>query len=407
MTLRIHESAGRATSLLTLFVLSLASLGATLFLAAAPIYLRSIGLSTSESAFLIASTALPNVFLGAPLGRVVDRAPRRSLFFGLSMALASMDVCFVFIVPAISPDMRFWVAIVTIQIAAVLFSLLSTLTYQYLIPSLDSDETKAFASWEVATALASVAAAAISWTVLPHQSVGILILADAAALLVSGVTVTAFWPRSARSQEMEVNAVQAERRSMKIVLSNPILLGAAVGMITIAFCVHSFEANIALISFDGLGFGESRAVTFAALLGAFSATSAMVLQRHHTWITEHLPTTQMWCVNCYLLITLLLSICLYKSLSLLAVAAVFAIAVVEPVWSVVNARLLRAHTPEGRYGEIHGLIRMPRALFTFAGATLVGVFQGMGALWGFALVATLALLLLRTFLRRIGKRSEP
>ncbi len=389
------------SSLLVFFLLSLASVGTSLFLAAAPIYLRSIGLSTAESALLVASTTFPNIFLGASLGRFVDQGSRRSLFLRLSVGLAATELSLMFLVPLARPSLSFWVAAVNMQAAAFLFSALGTLTYQYLIPSLDVDETRAFAKWEVAAAIASVTAAVISLTLLARHSVTVLILIDAVTLLISGTAVFVFWPPGANTEALPIQA-RPYRTAFEIVRSDPVLLGAAVAMIGVAFCIHSLEANIALISYDSLQLSEALSVTFAAALGAVSGASALMLTKYHAFVTRKLHLGQRWCINSYIVIAASLVLSLYKQLPFVAVTAMLAIAVIEPVWAVVNTRLVRSRIHDGRYGELYGLIRMPRALLTFAGATLVGYSQEMGVLWVFAAASTLLLFGLRSLLRYLS-----
>ena len=42
-----------------------------------------------------------------------------------------------------------------------------------------------------------------------------------------------------------------------------------------------------------------------------------------------------------------------------------------PIWSSRNTVRIRSHLPKGRYGEFNGLIRVPRAALTLAGATTI------------------------------------
>ena len=383
-------------------LLFLSAIGTTLFFSAIPIYLRSIGLSTAQTALIVASTALPNMVLGARFGRWVDRSPKKLLFLWLSITLAMVEACLVFALAGVHPEYLFWASAANMQVAAMLFSPLSTLTYQYVIPSLDADETRAFAGWEVASGIASICAAGASLAVLMSQPVRVILIVDAFTLVVAGGLIYRWWPDGANASDT-VETADNKRAALQMLKSDPLLMRTAIAMFAVAFTIHAFEANVALVSYDALRWSDSTSIALAAVLGAVSSASAWMLQRYSAAMSGRILQGQKFCLTGYIVIAAGLWLAFQFEFSILAVVALIAIAIVEPIWSVATTRFVRSRTPAGRYGEIHGLIRMPRALFTMAGATLFGYAHDAGWLWLFAALGCALLLAIRVSMRLRSK----
>ena len=383
-----------------LLVLFVSSIGTSLFMAGLPLYLINMGLSSAEVASIIALTALPNLLLGSKLGRWIDVAKRDTLFLKLSFLLATVELSLVYFLPMTSQSTRPWWALIIMQLFALMFSPLTTLVYQYLIPSLHSDETKIFAIWEFISAGAAVVAAGFSYIFLSRYAVEILLVIDACTFLFAGVATSFLWKPSTPSEDSSTK-VKFSISARSIVLADRTLLGAGLGMIVVAFSVHSIEANTTLINFRELGLSTASSVAVAASLGAVAASSAWVIQRKSIWVANNLWDLQKYCLISYAIVLGFLALALYVQNGFLAVVSILIGALIEPIWSVTNTRILRARTPEGRYGEVHGLLRMPRALFTIIGASLVGWSQDREELWKFALISAILVLLTNAVLQII------
>lgn len=388
-----------------LLILFLSSIGTTLFMAGIPLYLLGLGMATVEVTTLLALTAVPNMLFGWVLGRLVDNSDRRFLYLSLSIGLALLELVIVFLLPALDGKMQIVLAFIVMQVFAFCYSPLSTLTYQYLVPSLHPDETKIYAIWEFTIAAAAALAALFIYIFLSSFSLQYLVIVDAVSFLVAGIAVWVLWRDPLQPRQASDVLCRPDRSSaFRLILADPILLAAGSAMIVVAFTIHAVEDNAALIMYRELQLGDAVAASIAASLGAVAAVAAWGVQRHSHLVASALGVLHQFCLLAYFVVALILGFALHAKLTSLAVCAVLLGAMVEPVWSVVNNRLLRSRAPAGRYGEIHGLLRMPRAMATILGAWLVGWSQGIGHLSIFSLAA--AAILLITCLTLFGAQAR-
>jgi hypothetical protein len=172
----------------------------------------------------------------------------------------------------------------------------------------------------------------------------------------------------------------------------------------VALVMSSIEVNTTLISIEALKFADNISVSAAAALGGVAVISAWLCERMSKTITNNLASSQILTLAFYGMVAGLMAFAFYFDSAVLVLASIFIAAFIEPIFGVVNVRLIRQGTPPGMYGEVNGLIRMPRAILTTSGVILVGFAQTANKLWLFAAIGFVMLFIVTTIavLRKSG-----
>jgi MFS family permease len=384
-------------------LLFLSSLGTCVFMASMPAYLLSIGFSAIGTAALIGMTALPNAFFGLHLGRLVDRSQKRALFFRLSVFLAGVECLILFCGSFYEGGAKVYLIGALLLPFAFAFSPLMTLIYQYIIPSLHEDEGKVFAIWEGLTALAAILSAVVAYLFLSVWPASSLIIFDAATFVIAGFLVSHWWDVPAVQAEAD-KAGQSWKTTLRLVMGDARLWMTALAMFVVALVMSSIEVNTTLISIEALKFADNISVSAAAALGGVAVISAWLCERMSKTITNNLASSQILTLAFYGMVAGLMAFAFYFDSAVLVLASIFIAAFIEPIFGVVNVRLIRQGTPPGMYGEVNGLIRMPRAILTTSGVILVGFAQTANKLWLFAAIGFVMLFIVTTIavLRKSG-----
>lgn len=341
------------------------------------LHLLEIGYSAATTSMAIALTAIPNVFFGQLLGRWVDRSSKKKLFVGLSLYLATIEL---FLLGASG----WWsgshsaAAVITLMVAFSFgYSPLMTLIYTYLVPSLDNDESRIFVLWEKANAVAMILGGLIGFILLHYVSAGWLILLHVFTLIIAAALIPKLWrPLLAVSTGAVKDELKSPKTSglalIKSLIADRTLVVTAFTMWVLAMSVVSVENNNLAIGWLELKLGTSFSALSVCLYATINLFGSQWLSSQSNWLKANLIKTQRR--------TLIASACILSVMCLgsvlqvpeLGFVSLLLISFLEPTTSVTSNLLIRSRVDMQKIGEVYGLIRMPRALFTILGTTIIG-----------------------------------
>jgi hypothetical protein len=105
-------------------------------------------------------------------------------------------------------------------------------------------------------------------------------------------------------------------------------------------------------------------------------------------------------------ILVLFSMSVHFHFPLYALALPVWIGFMIPIWNTNNTLILRNNIPSNQYGEVFGFIRIPRALLTFLGMSIIGWCQDKNLVGQAAAVSGCLLLLTALYLSYLDSDTK-
>lgn len=155
--------------------------------------LLKIGYSSSFVSFAIGATIIPNLFLGPMLGKLVDRSSKVKLHTILCAFLAVIVISLGYFSFNLDLEVGKYVIIFLMVAYNCFMSPLNTLLYQYIVPSLDENESKAYIVWERYEALGIFLASSVGFVLMKQGLEKWLLAFDAVSFIICALIVHGSW----------------------------------------------------------------------------------------------------------------------------------------------------------------------------------------------------------------------
>ena len=343
-----------------------------LYFTSVAIFLDSIGFSALMISLAIGATALPNALLGPVFGRWVDRSPKKMLLLLLMFGLGLSQIAVLIAAGWFGGAAFNYIVLGLMIVFALAYSPYVTLFYQYLLPSLDENESNVYSLWELFSSASIVLASVLTFALLEWADPGFLILVSALSFMMNGAIVFALWKPKCGFGSDFVPSFLHFKETFRFIANTPSLFIGAIGMWVFAFSVQSLIDNIQVIGLGGL---ELPAKWVGLSMGVLAAMNWIGAWAYRSWFKgkySNLLRAQAFILIGCLPALALFTVSLMNQWILVSVAAVCCLGMIEAFWTVNNTILLRANVPAGSYGEVYGIIRMPRALITALAVGFLG-----------------------------------
>jgi hypothetical protein len=255
------------------------------------------------------------------------------------------------------------------------FSPLNTLLYQYIIPSLDKDESKCFIVWEKYESIGFFLASILGFFILKFDLTKFLLPLDGLTFLICAFIIDKNWESKPEINEYEVS----EKRTFSIrnLLQEDfklnVLLFSLVSSLIFVFAIDSHSYNLGILFFKELNITAvyipliMSAVSLTNLLGTFIFEKYLIKKN-----IEKLHSLSLCFLSVFLII---IGMGISFSLPLVTFLGLLLLQVLAPVWSTTNQIMVRKEVSHKHYGEFFGYFRILRSLFTFGGIFLYGLAQ--------------------------------
>lgn len=331
--------------------------------------------------FAIAATALPNLIFGPKLGRFVDQSDKLKLHTNLSLALALLVnvlgiVVFLMKLSSLTKTLVFLLMLTY----NCLSSPLSSLLYQYLIPTLEIDESKAFLKWERFQAVGTFAASIFGYLILKFNFEILLLILDSITFVVCAVIVAKHWLgiRLNKSDDVTHSAMTVPAKSkwlnlLKADANRRTLATAGLSALVFVFAVDSHTYNTGILFFSQLNFEITYIPLIMSALSLFNLLGSYVYERYFSGFGTEV--SHRWSLLLVVLFLTMLFIGVLNHKSIVVILALILLQTIEPVWSTTNSVLMRAQVKDNSYGEFFGYFRILRSISTAGGVYLYGLSQ--------------------------------
>lgn len=356
---------------LSLFITSLAG-GLLMF--SMPVILYKNQLSSFQISTLISVFALPSVLLGSFIGRLIDQRNKKYIIVFSALLVMLLDLILYTLFE--SGILYFPLLLLVFFVLSTAFLFFSITTYQYLVPSLSDSESRSFGIWEFLSRFIGVLCGVFGYFYLDLFKVNTFLLLDSFGFFIFALIISTFW---------EFNETHAKSKEDECGVKRPVALNAILVFILIFSCVvaasiHSIENNSVLILLSHSHSSTKVILLFVCMCGLSSLVSSFFLTRCHKFVENRNVLFFFGSFFSFCIAILTLSIISIYYTGHVAFFYLFFVMIgfIDPFWTVTSNKLMRDHC-EGNYAQMHGLIRMPRALSTIIGTMAIGYSIDAGA----------------------------
>jgi hypothetical protein len=353
--------------------------------------LLKLGYGVGFVSFAIGATIIPNLLFGPALGRLVDRSNKTKLHTILCISLALVVNAIGLVAFNVDQEIGQVLIFVLMIIYNVFTSPLNTILYQYIVPSLDESESKAFIIWERYEAMGIFLASVLGYLMLKNNIHHLLLVVDGVTFLLCGLVIHNAWSTDIVSEDEEVSA---KYKLSELVIANmdkkKMLLGILSALVFV-FAVDSHTYNIGALFFKEHGIEDVFIPLIMSGISLFNIAGSIFFEKKLLNTCEEKVHKNVMKIVSILLVVMATGVITKNAwISLLGLVL---LQIIEPIWSTTNNILIRSQVKPERMGEFFGSFRIVRSIFTFAGITIYGFSQEQNYLGIFIALSSMMTLL--------------
>lgn len=373
-----------------LFTLLFSFIGDQFYILFVSVILLKLGYPSSFVAGSIALTVLPNLILGPRLGRFVDQSRKLNLHTSLCIFLAMLVNIIGVLAFSLNPSTFSMVSITIMMILYnCFFSPLNTLLYQYIIPSLHEDESKAYLIWERYQAAGIIISAAISYILLKFELYKVLLPLDGLSFIVCAIIIWIQLREKSLNQNPEVakkdiqikskiSTIDVMKSLLKTDFDYSVLYVSMLSTLAFIFAVDSQHYNNGVLFLKELKLDVTLVPLIMACLSIFNICGSYLYERKfHTTDTQRVHRNSLFGIGLSLL---LVCVAIALNIKILVLFGLILLQLIEPVWSSTNTVLIRSQILPSKYGEFFGYFRIARSLVTSLSIFAYGQAQSINRL---------------------------
>lgn len=337
-------------------------------------YLTTLNFTPLSISILIGSTTLSNIFFGPTIGKFIDNFPNKVLLLILGIASAGITIfCF----SLFTHTEQFILTLFFVILFSILLSLNSIITTQYIITKLNNNYDIAYAHYSKLTSLGLIISSLLLAFLYNKFPASYFFHTSTLLYLLS---ILGLFPFLNQHIQTETNNSTQKTHHTFSILKRYVFL--VIPICCVAFTESAFNVNFEMIAFTLKSTPFFIIFLFGLINGILDWTTSFLYPKYFS----PLPEKQKWqyiMASFILLFFITFLIDYFKSSHSPWFLPIFAVLleIIGIIWGIFIATKIRNLCPDGQYGKIMAIFRIPRAIITFIGIIGIGAILNHQALW--------------------------
>lgn len=375
--------------------------GDYLFISSIAIYLLSCGYSALLTSTYIALTVIPNILFARFIGNVTDRVNHSILILLTGVLLSIAEVLLLictgwFMLQPINSI----VPIIFLGLA-ILYAPYRLCIWHYMVPLLTNNESSAYSQAEITSCLAAFIASLSASFALLYINPGWLILIDSLTFLCSSIFISIFMKakstciKSTKKNNLKLKSVY------DAIVRNHILLVVIIGIYLFAFTIEALIQNLIPLGVKSLDIKATHLAGLVAFGTFFELLGSVVWNRSKQYVRYSSFQILLALLVLFSILLIFFFVGIYTLNFTILTVVIATIFFILPIWNVNSTLELRRQIPKGYYGTYLSVIRVPRAIITLLGITLMALMIDMGYIGFYLLCLSIVLFIIASYIRLI------
>lgn len=396
--------------MINLAIVGMASVSQTLYFALFVYFYISLDTPNHFISLMIASTTLVVVFWGPVVARTIDNSPKRLLFAACMAAVCALAILGQLLIGAFAPQSTILYAASLVVLFALAFNPLSVIIDQYVVPNLADGDDLAFSKSEKIETSIGIMVSIFLFAAYNKIEVNNLLTAVVVSYTVlAGLLMLGFRGFQQQDTAVKSNDLDEVKQSpppniRKFFYDQRYLILA---LVCVAIVGSSFSATIDLIGFNLDNFPFRYVFLLGSFQYAVGLASTYYYESHAATdkagiLTATFRALILGCGAMAIIAFTNISNSIAVVVSYFAVVAIFEFG--GQLWGLWSITHIRKISPDGAFATTFSYLRVPRALSSFIGLSIVGFFIEWDRLEVFMAFGLLLLFVVHSMRGRLSSR---